>query len=58
MSELIKTNKYQTPITEELLNQYPDEVREQFMDFVSTVPLIQDLISPSRPTMETLPRDS
>ena len=58
MSELIKTNKYQTPITEELLNQYPDEVREQFMDFISTVPLIQNLISPSRPTIETLPRDS
>lgn len=58
MSELIKTNKYQTPITDELLNQYPDEVREQFMDFVSTVPLIQNLISPSRPTIETLPRDS
>lgn len=58
MSELIKTNKYQTPITDELLNQYPDEVREQFMDFISTVPLIQNLISPSRPTIETLPRDS
>ena len=58
MSELIKTNKYQTPITDELLNQYPDEVREQFMDFISTVPLIQNLISPSRPAIETLPRDS
>lgn len=58
MTELIKTNKYQTPITEELLNQYPDEVREQFMDFIASVPLIQNLISPSRPAIETLPRDS
>lgn len=58
MTELIKTNKYQTPITEELLSSYPDEVREQFMDAVSTVPLIQNLISPSRPAIETLPRDS
>lgn len=58
MTELIKTNKYQTPITEELLSSYPDEVREQFMDVVSTVPLIQNLISPSRPAIETLPRDS
>ena len=58
MAELVKTNKYQTPITEELLNKYPDEVREQFMDFVSTVPFIHNLISPSRPAIETLPRDS
>ena len=58
MTELIKTNKYQTPITEELLSSYPDEVREQFMDAISTVPLIQNLISPSRPAVETLPRDS
>ena len=58
MTELIKTNKYQTPITEELLSPYPDEVREQFMDAISTIPLIQNLISPSRPAIETLPRDS
>lgn len=54
---LIQTNEYQTPITEELLSQYPDEVREQFMDFISTVPMIQNLISPSRPKIEDLPRD-
>lgn len=58
MTELIKTNKYQTPITEELLSSYPDEVREQFMDAISTIPLIQNLISPSRPAIENLPRDS
>ena len=58
MTELIKTNKYQTPITEELLSSYPDEVREQFMDAISTIPFIQNLISPSRPAIETLPRDS
>ena len=58
MTELIKTNKYQTPITEELLSSYPDEVREQFMDAISTIPLIQNLISPSRPAIGTLPRDS
>ena len=54
---LIQTNQYQTPITEELLSQYPDEVREQFMEFISTVPFIQNLISPSRPRIEDLPRD-
>ena len=56
MSELIKTNKYQTPITEELLSKYPDEVVEQFMEFIETVPLIKSLISPSRPKIEDLPR--
>lgn len=54
---LIQTNEYQTPITKELLSKYPDEVVEQFMDFVSTVPFIQNLISPSRPKIEDLPRD-
>lgn len=54
---LIQTNEYQTPITRELLSKYPDEVVEQFMDFISTVPFIQNLISPSRPKIEDLPRD-
>ena len=55
---LIETNKYQTPITEELLSSYPEEVREQFMEFISTVPFIQNLISPNRPRIQDLPRDS
>lgn len=54
---LVQINEYQTPITEELLSQYPDEVREQFMEFISTVPFIQNLISSSRPRIEDLPRD-
>ena len=55
---LIETNEYQTPITEKLLSGYPEEVREQFMEFVSTVPFIQNLISPTRPRIEDLPRDN
>lgn len=55
---LIETNEYQTPITEELLSKYPEEVKEQFMEFISTVPFIQNLISPNRPRIEDLPRDS
>lgn len=54
---LIPTNEYQTPITEELREKYPEEVWEQLMDFISTVPLIQNLISPNRPRIEDLPRD-
>lgn len=57
MEVLIPTNEYQTPITKELLSKYPDEVVEQFMEFVSTVPFIQNLISPNRPNIKDLPRD-
>lgn len=55
---LIQTNEFQTPITEDTLSKYPEEVKEQFMDFISTVPFIQNLISPSRPRIEDLPRDN
>lgn len=55
---LISTNECQTPITNELLSTYPEEVQQQFMEFVSTVPLIQNLISATRPRIEDLPRDS
>ena len=56
--ELIPTNEYQTDITEELLDKYPDEVREQFLHFVRSVPYIQNLISPDRKRAKDLPRDS
>ena len=57
-SVLIETNRYQTPVTEELLNSYPQEVREQFMEFVSSVPFIQSLLSPHRKRARDLERDS
>ena len=59
MSEtvLIPTNEFQTEITKELLEQYPDEVREQFMDFIDTVPLLRWMIG-ERPRAKDLPRDS
>lgn len=55
--EEFKTNEYQTPITKELLDKYPEEVVEQFKDIILTVPFIQNLISPNRPKIEDLPRD-
>lgn len=57
MEVTISTNEYQTPITDTLLDQYPEEVKEQFMEYISTVPFIQNLISPSRPKIQDLPRD-
>lgn len=56
MAEIIKTNSYQTPITEELLDRYPDEVRDQFMDFIDTVPMLKWMIG-ERPRAKDLPRD-
>lgn len=57
MAVLIETNKYQTPITQELLDKYPQEVQEQFLDFINNVPYIKNLISPNRPYTRDLPKD-
>jgi hypothetical protein len=47
MAILIETNEYQTPITEELLSQYPEEVVQQFTEIVNIVPFIKNLINPN-----------
>lgn len=57
MAVIIETNEYQTPITEDFLANYPEEVREQFIEMVHTIPFIQNLISPNRPNIKDLPRD-
>ena len=57
MEILIPTNKYQTPITKELLANYPQEVQDQFLDFVHNVPYIRNLISPNRPYAKDCPKD-
>ena len=54
---IIPTNKYQTPITDLLLEQYPAEVQEQFLDFMDTVPLLKWMVSEDRPRAKDLPRD-
>lgn len=53
----ILMNKYQTPITEELISQYPEEVIEQLYDCLNNVPFIKNLVSPNRPYAKDLPRD-
>ena len=53
---IIPVNEFQTPITRELLDQYPDEVQEQFLDFIDTVPLLKWMIG-ERPRAKDLPRD-
>lgn len=54
---IIATNAYQTPVTKEWLAQFPDEVTEQFLDFVDTVPLIKYMIGTDRKCAKDLPRD-
>ena len=56
MGVIIPTNEFQTPITQELLDQYPSEVREQFLDYIDTVPLLKYMIG-ERPRAKDLPRD-
>lgn len=54
----IPMNKYQTPLTEELLSSLPPEVVEQLYECITTIPFIKNLISPNRPYCKDLPRDS
>ena len=58
MKVLLETNEFQTPITDELLEQYPKEVQEQFFDYVNNVEFIKRLISPDRKRAKDLPRDN
>lgn len=54
---IIPTNEFQTPITKELLASFPDEVQEQFLDFIDTVPLLKYMVG-NRPRAKDLPRDN
>lgn len=54
---LIETNKYQTPVTQELLDSLPPEVAEQLMDCLTNIEFIRRLISPDRPYYKDLPKD-
>lgn len=55
---LIPTNKYQTPVTRELLDSLPQEVGEQLMDCLYNIQFVKNLISPDRLYYKDLPRDN
>lgn len=55
MEILIKTNKYQTPITQELKDSLHKEVYDNIMEYLGTVKFIQNLISPNREYIEDRP---
>ena len=50
-------NKCQTPLEDLELHKYPQEVQEQFWDFLNNVPFIKWMVSPERPLISQLPRD-
>lgn len=54
---MIEVNKYQTPLTDELLDTLPDEVRDQLFDIINNVEFVKRLISPSRSYAKDRPRD-
>ena len=41
----VEMNKYQTPITEELLETIPKEVQDQLFDILNNVEFVKRLIS-------------
>ena len=56
--EKLYFNKYQSSLEELNIESYPQEVQEQFFDFINNVPFIKHLISPTRLRAKDLPRDS
>lgn len=56
--ELMKFNKYQTPLTQELIDSYPKEVIDELYEYINSVPYIQRLVSPDRKYAKDLERDS
>ena len=54
---MIEVNKYQTPLTDELLDTLPDEVRDQLFDIINNVEFVKRLISPNRGYAKDRPRD-
>lgn len=50
-------NKYQTPLTDELLESLPEEVRNQLLDIINNVEFVRRLLSPDRQYAKDRPRD-
>ncbi len=53
----IKMNKYQTELTEKLVNSLPQEVQDQLFDIINNVEFVKRLISPTREYAKDRPRD-
>lgn len=51
-------NKYQTEYSKEYMDALPQEVQEQYYDFITNVPYIRTLLSDKRKYAKDLPRDA
>lgn len=51
-------NEYQSTLEELNIEAQPDEIKEQFFDFINNVPFIKYMISKDRPHAKDLPRDN
>lgn len=54
----MKFNKYQTELTDELLNSLPQEVQDDLLDVLNNIVFIRRLVDPNRPYAKDLKRDS
>ena len=54
----IPMNKYQTELTEELVNSLPQEIQDQLFDIINNVEFVKRLISPAREYAKDRPRDN
>lgn len=50
-------NKYQTPLTDELLESLPQEVKDRLLDILNNVEFVRRLVSPDRQYAKDRPRD-
>ena len=54
----ILTNEFQTEITDEFLNSLNEEIRDQLLDAINSIPFVQNLISFERKRAKDLERDA
>ena len=54
---MMEMNQYQTPLTQELLLDIPQEVQDQLFDILNNVEFVKRLISPDRQYAKDRPRD-
>lgn len=54
----VRFNEYQTPIEDLNLDKEPQEIQDQFYDFINNIPYIKNLISPKRLRAKDMPKDS
>lgn len=53
----VKMNKYQTPLTEGLMNSLPEEVQEELLESLNNIEFIKRLVSLNRQFAKDRPRD-